>query len=278
MAILHTLRSARFALKGLLLRNKIVPDPNNPPRVLTNSMYVGLRMTDLFGHMNNAVYLQAFEFSRWQVFQASGFNAKAFQAKIFPVVASVHVNYFRQILPFQIIYVQTGCLGTVANGRQMLMVQHMFDSKKRLCATAIFHVPLLSWKTNKPIPIREAFKKMGLDYQDLFMLQQGQELNDPRAPVDISLESIEKYKKAASHFGGLHLTDFFPKTDAHIPMSPASLEANVIAGAYLTAANDVQRKWFKGQNNNSNSSDDGKQKDEILNHEQKPEGKSAKKK
>lgn len=261
MAILHGLRTARFALKGLLLRSKIINDPHNPPRVFTNRMYVGLRMIDLFGHMNNAIYLQAFELSRWQVFQASGFNAKAMKAQIFPVVASVHVNYFRQIMPFQMITIQTGALGTTGGGRQMVLVQHMFDAKKRLCATAIFHVPLLSWKTNKPLLLSDAFKEMGLDPNQYFMLQQGNDLNNPKSPVDISLDSLEKYKKAASEFGGMHLTDFFPKVNEHIPMSPAALETNVVAAAYLTEANNAQRKWFKmGAHSEKAGGQEGKSK------------------
>lgn len=116
--------------------------------------------------------------------------------------------------------------------------------------------------------VREAFEKIGVDPSQVFMLQQGNELNNAEGPVDISMETLEKYKKAAADFGGVHLTDYFPKTDAHIPMSPTSLEANVVAGAYLSEANAVQRKWQKigsdvSKNNNNNKKADAEGKSNI---------------
>lgn len=241
MAILHTLRSFRHLAKGYLLRSRICPDPANPPKVLTSRQLVLFRHTDLFGHVNNSRYIEMMELSRWEVFSASGFNQKLLKHRIFPVVAGVQITYFREIKPFQVATIQIVGIGICAKGNQFVMTQHIYDAKKRLCATAIFHVSLLSWKTNKPLKIRDALRTMGIDQnsESSMLILEGE--NNP----DFSLENVDHFLKLAQEKGGIHHNDFFPKVDEHNSTHPAALASVVRGAAHFTDAAKHMRNWIK---------------------------------
>ena len=65
---------------------------------------------DIFGHMNNARYLQNAELARWHLLPASSITSRIFskEGMVFLAVENA-ITYHKPILPFQKYIIQTSC-------------------------------------------------------------------------------------------------------------------------------------------------------------------------
>lgn len=53
---------------------------------------------DSFGHLNNAVYLQLFEFARWEFISQRGFGIEKIQSsKTGPVILAINIKYLKEL-------------------------------------------------------------------------------------------------------------------------------------------------------------------------------------
>ena len=126
-------------------------------RDVTVPVYIGLRLIDGFGHMNNASYLEVFEFGRWYHFSFTRFDQRMWHAALYPVVVGVNIQYLREIKPFQ--SVNCRIRGPFkADDKTMVMLQQL-ESKdgKTIYATATIQVVALPLPFKKP-STREAAK------------------------------------------------------------------------------------------------------------------------
>lgn len=90
-------------------------------------MYMGLRMTDLFGHINNSRYIEVMEFARWYQLANTGFYERVRRAQLVPVVSSIDVQYVREIKPCTNVVVRTR-IGSIS-GRNMVYYQQIESIK-----------------------------------------------------------------------------------------------------------------------------------------------------
>lgn len=267
MVLFHGARSVRYVLKGYLHRFLLSKYPTVGTKVLTSRIYVGFRsLSTPFNHMNNAKFIEAFEFARWETLAASGFNEKAFRGKVYPVVASAQCSYFAQIPCFSFVTIQTALLGMTANGNHAVFVQHMYfdgkdpmtgkEFKNRLAATAIFHVSILDWKTHKSMPMLTACERMGTSPQEIFLLGDFQmnsiddffttTKNEQTGEVEKKMnEKLEKLIHDAATNPAIDPSGFVAENPEHRFVAKEALLANASATARVTQAAGPQRNWFR---------------------------------
>ena len=176
MVFLHIVRSLQFYLRGRFAhalmkgnefeRLRITPAHYDAAATATPAfvtkeclclshdvivpIYVGLRLIDGFGHMNNASYLEAFEFGRWYHFSYTRLDKRMWYAAVYPVVSGINIQYLKEIKPFQTVNCRIrGPI--IADDRTMVILQQL-ESKdgKTIYATATMQVAALNLPFKKP--------------------------------------------------------------------------------------------------------------------------------
>ena len=232
--ILQVLRGMRATLKGAVLyRGQDVS-----PKLTSNRFYVGFRHQDIFGHTNNAKFFELFEMARWESLTAMGFFARCVTGKLYPVVGAASVNYYRQVTAFQVITVQSTFLGISGGGNSLVSVQHLFDSKNRLCATGTFFCSMIDSKSGKTIPIRKAVERMRWSTSEMFLM----------GDQEISVEEIEKHPELLAALTerryGLD-SKLKLKVPHHDVVSERAIATAVNSTAQLSASLKLQREWLR---------------------------------
>jgi len=70
------------------------------------------RHLDTFGHMNNAVYLQVYEESRWELITAQGLGlAEIMRSQVGPVILSAKIDFRRELRLREWIHIRSKCIG-----------------------------------------------------------------------------------------------------------------------------------------------------------------------
>lgn len=182
MAVLHVLRSGAYILRGWYDRSRMdvakaallagTPTPSTStqyPTVaveqqpafmkkalplstdVTVPIYMGFRMADAFGHVNNARYLEAFEFGRWYQMGLTGLDSRSLYAGLYPVVSSVSLQFLKEIKPFQWVVCRTKGPFNVADDRTLMFIQQL-ESKdgKVVYATVSLRVCILNMPFKRP--------------------------------------------------------------------------------------------------------------------------------
>jgi YbgC/YbaW family acyl-CoA thioester hydrolase len=138
MVLLHTLRSLRYVLRGRFARR----EPIDVFQETKGRYYAGLRMMDVFGHVNNARYLELFEFARWEQGGEMRMWEKFGKAKIIPFVAACHVHYVTAIAPCSVVEIRTRVVE--ATGKWWTIRQTMYNRKgDRIHAAALFRIAII---------------------------------------------------------------------------------------------------------------------------------------
>ncbi|KEG13076.1 hypothetical protein DQ04_01231110 [Trypanosoma grayi] len=103
MVVLMSLRNIAYTMYGVYQRHQVLRA--NPKAVIEPFkkhrafVYAGLRMADMFGHINNARYLEIFELARWHHAGYAGLATTLREANASFVVASANVQYVREMPP-----------------------------------------------------------------------------------------------------------------------------------------------------------------------------------
>ena len=182
MAILHVLRSGLYIARGWYDRATInaakaaafkgTPAPSSSPLTsvvpvedqpafikgclscatdVTVPIYMGFRMADAFGHVNNSRYLEAFEFGRWYQMGLTGLESRTWYAGVYPVVSSVSIQYLKEIKPLQWVVCRTKGPFNIADDRTMKFIQQLESQDgKTVYATASLRVCILNLPFKKP--------------------------------------------------------------------------------------------------------------------------------
>lgn len=112
-------------------------------------VFCGLRLIDGFGHVNNAKFLELFEFARWQHGMQSGFNQKFVDGKCYPVVAAAHVTYMAEVKPWSTVQIATQVKGSDEKFiyiEQSMYSKHPKTGKEVIHACALIKAALLRTK------------------------------------------------------------------------------------------------------------------------------------
>ena len=156
--LFHTLRSAGFVLRGMFAM------PALPSAVsgATCRMWIGFRTYDLFFHVNNARYLELFEFARWELGARAGMPRLMAKTGAYPVVASAHVQYFRPLKCWKWVDVETEIVGVHAK-KNLIMAQRVVSTKpsmktgeRTVFAAAVFKATFMY--KGKPCDAETVFK------------------------------------------------------------------------------------------------------------------------
>ncbi|CUE99469.1 thioesterase-like protein, putative [Bodo saltans] len=181
MVLLHVVRSLRYLARGRFLSGPKIGVFDE----VTTHVYAGFRMMDAFMHVNNARYLELFEFARWHeagvkrsvpLFKAAG---------MYPVVGAVHIQFIKEVPPASLVMIRTKVVGL--EDRALVARQHMFNrTGTKLHATAIFRVSLIDTRSKKPATISpsEALARLGLDEAEVRSAAEAAWLQDFVATAD----------------------------------------------------------------------------------------------
>ena len=105
---------------------------------------------DVFGHMNNATYLEVFEEARWALITERGFGLeKIMLSQTGPVVLEVHVKFLKELRNRDHIFIRTWC--SSYRGKVGTITQTMLNNKGEECCRADFTVGFFDLKSRRLI-------------------------------------------------------------------------------------------------------------------------------
>jgi len=119
---------------------------------------------DLFGHMNNAVYLTLFEEARWEFINENGYGLnKIMDTGLGPVVLAIEIKYLKELKVRDQVIIETQMLSY--SSKIGKLAQRMVRGED-LCCTAEFTFGLFNLKERKLIsPTQEWLKAIGIDIE-----------------------------------------------------------------------------------------------------------------
>eukprot|EP00758_Cryptobia_borreli_P003786 Tbor_TRINITY_DN3982_c0_g1::TRINITY_DN3982_c0_g1_i2::g.839::m.839 len=261
MVLLHSLRSLRALCKGYLGRKDFLKKNHSAIEALNRNgrqapvtpfgvetcmqMYIGYRLIDIFGHVNNAKYLEICELARWHqlglIYGVSCFR----YGGIFPVVSSISMQYIRQIQPGRRVNVYTQL---ALSGDNTLCALHRIEGLPRkgeengpVYAVMAIRLCLVNFPGIEPLgPVAKATKKTITG----------------AIPMD---EALERMGLKAEDFGELVFTPTATSKIARKPVTQCDGAADMTSGStvantvypreVLVALNDRDIMWRKGIGN-----------------------------
>jgi len=117
---------------------------------------------DVFGHVNNAVYLQLYEMARWDFIEKNGFGLERIkELKNGPVILDMTISFRAELKNRDIIRIESWSCG-MKNKYVMKLFQRMVKSDGTEASTLDLSVGLFDLETRKLIlPTEEWFKAIG---------------------------------------------------------------------------------------------------------------------
>lgn len=111
---------------------------------------------DSYGHVNNAVYLNYFEYTRLKYLQSVGFDYKAFTKDGFMLyVTKVNIRYIKSVYLSDKIYITVEPTKTgIASG---VFHQEVINQNNELCTEADTTWGCISKETGKPTKIPQKY-------------------------------------------------------------------------------------------------------------------------
>lgn len=113
---------------------------------------------DVFGHMNNARYLELFEQARWQIITQNGFGLeKIKETSQGPVILEVNLKFLKELYARTRVQISVEC--TDYNGKIGKLKQQMLNDKNEVCAELTVVFGLFDLKARKLITPSDDWKK-----------------------------------------------------------------------------------------------------------------------
>ncbi|CUE99435.1 thioesterase-like protein, putative [Bodo saltans] len=164
MVLFHGLRVARYIARGRFFGGPKLGVFDE----VTTHVYAGFRMMDAFMHVNNARYLELFEFARWHEAGVKR-SISAFKAAgIYPTIGAVHVQFIKEVPPASLVMIRSRIVSL--EDRTFVIRQHMFNkSGTKLHATALFRMSLIDSRGAKPATLsaEEAIIRLGFQPDEI---------------------------------------------------------------------------------------------------------------
>lgn len=115
-------------------------------------------MLDEYGHVNNARYLTLFEEARWDILKKSGFGPEMVRKSMTgPVILEINIRFSRELLPGQIIQIET--TSRRKNELVMYFDQVMLNEDGKIACKALFTSALFDLEKRKMIRPDEKWLK-----------------------------------------------------------------------------------------------------------------------
>lgn len=115
-------------------------------------------LLDAYGHVNNAKYLNLYEDARWDILKKNAINRKDIkEKKIGPVILEVNVRFSRELLPGQVIKIET--TSRKKNDLVLYFEQVMINEEGKIASKALFTAALFDLKKRKMIKPDEKWLK-----------------------------------------------------------------------------------------------------------------------
>ena len=115
---------------------------------------------DVFGHVNNAVYLRLFENARWKFITDRGVGLREIERdQIGPVILEVHVKFMRELKARDKVKIRSEFLpfqGKIAHIKQSILTAQGAEA-----CTADFTIAVFDMKARKIISPPENWMQMG---------------------------------------------------------------------------------------------------------------------
>jgi acyl-CoA thioester hydrolase len=117
---------------------------------------------DVFGHVNNAVYLELFEEARWEIITTRGFGLETIREKqIGPVILEATIKFQRELTNREPVVIRTWC--SRHSGKITTLTQVMINAKGEEACRAEFTCGLFDLKARRLIsPTPEWLHALGL--------------------------------------------------------------------------------------------------------------------
>ena len=104
---------------------------------------------DLFGHMNNASYLELYEDARWEMITGNGHGVKEItETQVGPVILSMGLKFKKEILNREMIKIHTEFKG-MKNSKILILSQWMVKEDGKVASTVEMDVGLFDMKSRK---------------------------------------------------------------------------------------------------------------------------------
>ena len=120
---------------------------------------------DMFGHLNNAKYLELFEWARWEMHEGRGADVyeHATRSRVGPIVVHVDVDFKAEVHVGDEDKVLSR-IGRIGN-RSVTLIQEMYKEDGTLAAKANFIWTFMDFQTRKAAPMPEELRQMYEDWQ-----------------------------------------------------------------------------------------------------------------
>lgn len=126
----------------------------------TYQIQINETQLDLFGHVNNATYLQLYEQARWEMIEHRGYGVEQIRkTQHGPVILECHIKYRREIKNREKITIKTKCQRDAKNSILMTIEQEMIKESGELASCATFKVGLMDLCERKLIPLTPLWLK-----------------------------------------------------------------------------------------------------------------------
>jgi len=114
------------------------------------SFVVSEDLTDEYGHVNNARYLELYEKARWDILEKSGLGQDIIRKhKIGPVILEVTVRFSRELLPGEMITIETS--SRRKNNLIFYFDQQMINARGETASRAVFTSALFDLEKRKMV-------------------------------------------------------------------------------------------------------------------------------
>eukprot|EP01063_Lacrimia_lanifica_P022784 TRINITY_DN30303_c0_g1_i1.p1 TRINITY_DN30303_c0_g1~~TRINITY_DN30303_c0_g1_i1.p1 ORF type:complete len:206 (+),score=50.46 TRINITY_DN30303_c0_g1_i1:73-690(+) len=162
MVLLHSLRTAYYTWHGAYRAGAL----ESILETGVTRVYAGARATDMFLHVNNARYLEYFEFARWHHGARAGVTRGFWNTGVYPVVGAVHIQYMKELKPFQFVDVSTRVVG--AHRRSVIIEQAITTQhpKKGRVVHATMMLKATCIRKGRPVDVPDMLDAYGIDREE----------------------------------------------------------------------------------------------------------------
>lgn len=130
-------------------------------KVYTYPVTIQKSHLDVFGHVNNAVYLTLLERARWEIINNNGYGLDKMKAtKLGPTIIEIKINFLKEIRLDETIIIETQL---VSYERKIAKLAHRMLRGEELCCTAEFVIGLFDMEQRKLVaPTPEWLNALGV--------------------------------------------------------------------------------------------------------------------
>ena len=120
---------------------------------------------DMFGHLNNAKYLEMFEWARWALHEQQGgvdVYEHTVHSSVGPAVVHVDVDFLSEVKVGEEVRIQSRI--EKIGDRSVTLAQDMLKSDGTIAARAKFIWAFMNFKTRKGAPMPDDLRRMYMEW------------------------------------------------------------------------------------------------------------------